>query len=140
MEDIKLLKTLFFFHDLDTLELAKVNAVTHRAVFSPGEVIIEEGSTGHSMYLVKEGSVSVRKGGSVITSLGAGDPLGEVAFIDRGIRSASVVANGETVLIEIPGDALDDTLSRNPKIACKIYRSINRTLCQRLRKANTDLL
>ena len=140
MEDIKLLKTLFFFHDLDTIELAKVNTVTHRAAFRAGEAVIEEGSSGHSMYLVKKGSVSVQKGGSVITTLGPGDPVGEVAFIDRGIRSASVIADEDTVLIEIPGDPLDETLARNPEIACKIYRSINRTLCDRLRKANTELL
>jgi len=136
MEDIVILKKLQFFSGLNTMELAKVNTITHRATFVPGEIVVKEGSRGGSMYLIKEGVVTVSKADNVLARLGAGDPIGEIAFIDKGARSATVKAEEETVLIEIPGDSFDELLARNKDIAYKVYRSITSILCERLRDAN----
>jgi CRP-like cAMP-binding protein len=136
MEDIVILKKLEFFRGLNTMELAKVNAITHRATFLPGEIVVEEGSRGGPMYLIKKGAVTVSKAGNVLAKLGAGDPIGEIAFIDKGPRSATVKAEEETILIEIPGDAFDDLLARNKDIAYKVYRAVTSILCERLRDAN----
>jgi CRP-like cAMP-binding protein len=139
MEDIVILKRLDFFSGLSTMELAKINSVTHRATYSPGEVIVEEGTRGGSMYLVKKGSVTVSRAGSVLASLGEGDPIGEIAFIDKGTRSATVKADEDTILIEIPGEAFEGVLEKNKDIAFKVYRAITAVLCRRLREANALL-
>src|SRR3990172_11487913 len=98
MEDIAILKKLVFFRNLNTLELAKINTIAHRASFAGGEVIVEEGTKGGSMYLIKQGSVTVSKSGNVLAKLGEVDPIGEIAFIDKGIRSATVTPNESTIL------------------------------------------
>jgi CRP-like cAMP-binding protein len=140
MEDIAILKKLVFFRNLNTLELAKINTIAHRASFAGGEVIVEEGTKGGSMYLIKQGSVTVSKAGNVLAKLGEGDPIGEIAFIDKGIRSATVTANESTILIEIPGDAFDKLLESNRDIAYKVFKSVTAVLCQRIRDANEGLL
>jgi CRP-like cAMP-binding protein len=139
MEDIAILKRLDFFSGLSTMELAKINAVTHRATFSPGNIVVKEGTRGGSMYLIKKGSVTVSKAGSVLAKLGEGDPIGEIAFIDKGTRSATVKADDDAVLIEIPGEALEKVLEKNKDMAFKVYRAITAILCQRLREANALL-
>jgi CRP/FNR family cyclic AMP-dependent transcriptional regulator len=136
MEDIVILKKLEFFRGLNTLELAKINAVTHRATFLPGEIVVKEGTRGGPMYIIKKGSVTVSKEGNILARLGSGDPIGEIAFIDKGPRSATVKAEEDTVLIEIPDDAFDEVLARNKDIAYKVYRAVTSILCERLRDAN----
>ncbi len=136
MEDIVILKKLEFFRGLNTLELAKINAITHRAIFLPDEIVVKEGTRGGPMYIIKKGSVAVSKEGNILARLGAGDPIGEIAFIDKGPRSATVKAEEDTVLIEIPDDAFDEVLARNKDIAYKVYQAVTSILCERLRDAN----
>jgi CRP-like cAMP-binding protein len=140
MEDIAILKKLDFFNGLNTLELAKINTIAHRATFDSGEIIVEEGTKGGSMYLIKKGAVTVSKAGSTLARLGEGDPIGEIAFIDKGTRSATVKAVESTILIEIPGDAFEDLLEKNKDIAYKVFKSVTTILCQRIRDANEGIV
>lgn len=136
MENIAILKSFDFFRGLSTLELAKVNAVTHSVTFAPGEIIVKEGTGGDAMYLIKKGSVTVSRDARVLAKLGEGDPIGEIAFIDKGTRSATVKADDDAVLIEIPGAAFEKVLEDNKDIAFKVYKAITVILCQRLRESN----
>ncbi len=139
MEDIVILKKLDFLSGLSTLELTKINAITHRAAFKPGDTIVREGTVGDSMYLIKKGSATVARGGKTLAKLGPGDPIGEIAFIDKGPRSASVEADEDSVLIEIPGEDFERLLEQYKDIAIKVYRAITMTLCRRLRNTNEGL-
>jgi CRP-like cAMP-binding protein len=139
MENINILKKLFCFRDLTILELAKVNTIVHTPIFKSGEVVITEGVPSHSLYVIKEGAVSVSKGGTTITSLGQGDLVGEISFLDKGEPSATVTTLEETTFIEIPEDAFDELLNDNRDLAYKIMKSVTMTLCQRLRNAD-DLI
>lgn len=140
MEDIAILKKLNFFSGLSTLELAKINTIARRATFEAGEVVVEEGTRAGSIYLIKKGSVTVSKGESILAKLGEGDPVGEIAFIDKGSRSATVTADEPTTLIEIPGDAFDNLIEKNRDIAYKVLKAMIATLCQRIRDANEGVL
>ena len=51
------------------------NADTTRQV-GPGEVVFAEGDAGEHMFGVIEGGVELRKGGLVVSTLGAGDVFG----------------------------------------------------------------
>ena len=62
--------------------------------------------------------------------------IGEIAFIDKGPRSATVISDEDTILIEIPGDAFEDLLEKNKDIAYKVQKAITSVLCRRLREAN----
>jgi CRP-like cAMP-binding protein len=136
MENINILKNLFCFRDLSILELAKVNTIVHTPTFKSGEAVITEGVPSHSLYVVREGSVSVGKGGTTITSLGQGDLVGEISFLDKGEPSATVTTLEETTFIEIPGEAFEELLDENRDLAFKIMKSVTATLCERLRNAD----
>ena len=139
MEDIAVLKKLVFFSGLNILELSKINSITHRATFKAGEIIVQEGSPGDSLYLLKNGSATVTSSEKVLARLVEGDPIGEIAFIDKGPRSATVKADEDSILIEIPGDEFEKLLEKYKDIAFKVYKAITETLCQRLRDTNEGM-
>ena len=61
--------------------------------FSEGDTITTEGESGVGFFVIEEGNAAVSRGGDVIRTLGPGEYFGEVALIDSGPRSATVVAS-----------------------------------------------
>lgn len=72
-----------------------LDEVEHRSVsYSPGEVIVAEGTTGDAVVLIAEGRAEVSAGGfdHPLAEMGAGDVIGEVAALAGGTRTATVRA------------------------------------------------
>lgn len=140
MEDIALLKKLDFFSGLGMMELTKINTLAKRAVFKKGTDVVLEKTPCAALYIVKTGRVRVSKDGREIAVLGEGSPIGEVSFIDKGPRSASVTALEDTVFIVIPSDGFQELMDREQELASKVYRAIALLLCGRLRETNKLML
>jgi len=79
-----------------------------------GQVLFHEGDEGKSAYVVVQGSLVVSKNQQNINVLNQGAFLGEIALLaNEGIRSASVVAQRETLLIEISQNEFYKLLAQN---------------------------
>lgn len=107
--------------------------------YPPGAVILCEETGGAHLYIVKRGRVRVvkrgRRGDVELGTLGPGNLFGEMALIDRRVRSASVIAIEETVCIELPYQLVTGLVEHaNPWIA-----AILRILVLRLRCADEAL-
>lgn len=139
MENMDLLRSISFLKDLSTGELIKINILTEDISFREGEEIMREGAPCDAIYIVKSGSVKIMKGGAHLETVEAGEPLGEIAFIDKGPRSATIVAATNTALIRLASDQFEQLLAHDKELATKIYRSIIITLCKRLRDATQAL-
>lgn len=129
------------FAELSQQELIDLLANAEKCTFGPGDAILNEGSTGHFMYVMMEGAATVAKRdrhgqSSELASLGAGDSFGEMSLVDKDPRSASVTAAADCVLIRIPEGAC----WKNPVVSAKIFRNISRILSRRLREADRTLL
>lgn len=77
-----------------------LNARVHRLI-TDGEVVYNAGDQGHQMFGIVSGSVELRKGTTVVASLGPNDVFGERALIDGLPRNLTAVAVTETVLAVI---------------------------------------
>lgn len=139
MENMDLLRNISFLKNLSTGELIKINILTENISFREGEEIMQEGTPCEAVYIVKSGSVRVMKGGTHLETVEAGEPLGEIAFIDKGPRSATIVAATDTALIRLASEQFELLLDHDKELANKIYRSIIMTLCKRLRDATQAL-
>ena len=139
MDNIALLLKVFFFRDLSPDELLGIMAISRRELYGMGEKVFESGAPGDSFYIVKKGSVMVKNGPIVLATLGVGDTLGEMTFVDRGERSATVAAIEETELLRISCAALDGLFAQQPQMAAKIYRAIATLLSKRLREMDETL-
>ncbi len=103
------------------------------------ESLIKEGEHSSSMYWVQTGQLVVsKKRGIEEVVLGhvySGELVGELSFLDKESRSASVRAMTDCELIEIPQETFDNIFKTQPKW----LEILVKTLSERLRKANARI-
>ena len=82
----------------DLRHIVNVSGVVHH---EEGDTIIREGDSGVGFELILEGEVRVARKGRTVARLGPGDFFGEMALIDEGPRSASIIAASPVTTIGI---------------------------------------
>lgn len=100
-----------------------------------GEIIFREGDAGIEFFVVKSGSVAIRRGNRMLDVLGEGEIFGEMALIDSEPRSATVVAESDCALVPVGEKQFLFMVSEAPYFAL----SVMRVLVQRLRASNWAL-
>jgi len=105
-----------------------------------GEVIINEGEIGSSMFFIIDGEVKIfrRHHGKNIelAVLKSGNFFGEMTLLDEFPRSASVSAIGDCVLYELSKANFNDLIEKYPSLGIKITLTIANELSKRIRIAN----
>ncbi len=145
MEDVKLLKKLEIFKDLNSFEVAKVGKLLKAFDSKKGDRIVTMGESGDSLFIVKSGEAIVTRDDGegkdeTLAVLGEGDHFGEIALIDMQPRSADVSAMVDSKFLEIKRKDLEDLFSHDNSLAAKVYHSFALTLCRRLRDANENVI
>lgn len=102
-----------------------------RAV-AAGEIIFNVGDAADAFYMVRSGKVAVRLGNRTLSVLGEGEIFGEMALIDAGPRSATVIAETDCVVVPISEKQFLFMVSEAPYFGL----SVMRVLVERLRQAN----
>ena len=85
-------------------------------MYEDGEAIMRVGEPGDAMALVVEGSATIERGGRKIP-VAPGELVGEIAVLDGGPRTATVVAEGRSRVLEIARDELMRVLEADPSAA-----------------------
>ena len=107
--------------------------------FGNGEVIIKEGDTGNSFFMLEEGNAVVYKNYGQpdqvkLTVLEPGQFFGEMAVIEAYPRSSTVVAEGDVKVAETPGEELNTYYREDPKMILAIMDHLG----NRLRELTAD--
>ena len=97
------------FRDVDLgLIIHRLTACAQRHV-KAGEMVLEQGQQNDTVFLVLEGHLYIRLVSQETTDVSVavmGDCIGEMSVIDGRSISASVLAQTDATLLEIPGDLL----------------------------------
>lgn len=105
-------------------------------VFRAGQVLFKEGDPSKSLFLIRKGTVSVRrmKEGSYveIARIRSNELIGELSYFDRQPRSATAAAVTEVEALELSFEAIDKLFVNVPDYV----RSIMACVADRLRKSN----
>jgi CRP-like cAMP-binding protein len=107
--------------------------------YSPGNVVISEGTLGDTLYILSEGTAEVVKnleetGEKVLATLKRGEFFGEMCIIESVARSASVRAVSEpTVVVALHRSDLHRLFKTAPEQFSILILNISRDLCRRLR-------
>ena len=127
-------------HILSEAELAQLLQTARLSQAAKGEVLLRQGDAGDSLIILLEGQARVTiytaNGREIVLEYaGAGAVLGEVALLDGGDRTASVIAMGPVRYLVIGRTAFEALLAANHQIALRIMRE----LALRLRAANQTI-
>lgn len=107
------------FAELDAGEIADISQLLRAQLVEPGEVIVREGDTAHSMYFIAAGEVEVALKKERLR-LGVGQFFGEVAVLRRARRSATATALTRANLLVLAAQDLHALMQRDPRIAKRI--------------------
>jgi CRP-like cAMP-binding protein len=121
------------FACLNTSHLRHVAGLAKIRRFHDGAALMRAGDPGDAMYVLLDGRATVRvpRGGAV--GLEMGSFVGELALLDDGPRTATVVADGPVVALSIARTGFRKLLRAEPSIAVAIAEE----LARRLRTAHT---
>lgn len=106
---------------------------------APGDILIKEGEKADYVYILKSGELSAFKmvdGKKIeLGKITPGEFVGEMAYINKEPRTASIEALSDAELIEVPIGIVDSILYKRPSWA----RALVQTLSKRLKNANKNL-
>ena len=153
MTDRQFYNKIFLLQDMDEKELKEVFEVTTLRTFPPGSVIIHEGETGDSMFIMQQGEVEITKRLGIVLDeevpreriiirlkSDEGVCFGEMALLENEPRSATVTAVTECHLLEIGREDFLRLIQQNRDLGCKILLRMAELLSRHLRKTNQDMV
>ena len=135
-EKFLVLRELEFFEEFSNAEILEVVKTCIWKSFSPGDLIVMEGDLDLCFYIVTAGDVSVIKQNVELCTIERGECFGEMGYLSKSLRSASVIARDEVSLLKISG-----TLMTQASADCQLRfsRSFLRTLIERLTRVSNEV-
>lgn len=117
------------FKDFSPTGIAIFASVAVPRAFPKGSVLFTEGKPGDSLLIVGEGSVrlSAKNASGEEVSLGevgGGEPLGELALVQKGERLCSATAATDVSALEIRYETFQKLLAQKPQACIKLLMAI----------------
>ena len=117
-------------------DLQKLGKASDEIAVKAGKVLVEEGKPGHEFFLIEDGTAEVRRNNRKVATLGRGQFFGELSLLDRGPRSATVVADSDMTLVVLGQREFLGVIDEVPAMAHKLLAA----LAGRLREADSRAL
>jgi SulP family sulfate permease len=113
-------------------------------VFEPGEVVLNRGERGDSLFFIERGQLGVKlasgNGESVrLASYGPGTLVGQQAFFTFGSQPAQVVADAPTRAFRLTRHKLNELERTSPAAALELKTLVIQTLATRLSIATAEI-
>lgn len=116
-------------------ELGKIAKAGDELTVDDGHVLVRQGDAGRECFVVIEGKATVKRGTRKVATLGAGDCVGEMALLDHGPRTATVVADGPMTLFVLGARQFAGVLEDVPSLSRKVMGA----LATRVRELDSKL-
>ncbi len=137
-------KDFDLFRGFDDKTLAALQQFLIERSLAPDEFIFKQGEEGDEIFLVRRGSIRIMlplERGKIhhLATIGKGDFFGELAFLDRGQRSANAAAKGPTDLYVLSRSRLNELSHSNAQAGVQIFARLAHVIALRLRQADAEL-
>lgn len=127
------IKQISLFASLSQEACARLVQKLKAMDFQKGDVIVQEGDRGDSLFILESGLVKVVLGHGtdkpqVLARLRAGDYFGEMSLLTNEPRSATVIATVETKALVLQKYDLDELMKQYPSMALHFSRVLSKRL------------
>jgi len=133
---LEMARKISLFNDFSDDELKEVLQVGDWQKYGPGETIIKEGLDDYSFCILISGDVTVRKRGQDLTMLKVGDCFGEMGYLAKSRRTATISALNDVCILRINETQMDQAPD---SVQARFNKVFLKTLVQRLEKASDVL-
>lgn len=105
-------------------ELDKIARATDLANLPDGHVITKQDETSREAFVIVEGKAIVKRNNRKVAELGPGAMIGQLGLLDRGPRTATVVASGPVEVLVIGPREFSALLDEVPTLTHKLLKSL----------------
>ena len=128
---INKLKKSYLFKNLSENTLEAIAKNVKKEKFNKGDVIIQEGTSGNTFYLISKGKVAITKEGKTLRVLESGECIGEKSLLSNdSLRTASAIAEEKVICYVIEKKEFDMILKDD---------NTRQYLLKKLALQNTDI-
>ena len=133
MNEAEVLAKVSLFSNMKASDVERIASLAQSHMFQAGETIIREGDRDGRLFVVVSGEVEIikalgKKNERYVRTLGPLSYFGEMALIDDLVRSASVVAKGETGVLILDQWSLRQDIERYPAMAFELMRMLSQRI------------
>lgn len=131
------LRRIKILADMDETQLTTFLHYVELVNYKEFASVVKAGESGDAMYLILEGElrarVLVEGRETTLATLSIGDFFGEMSLLDKGPRSADVLANQDSLVLRISSAAFQKLMSQAPGLAMRFLYAISRSIAGRIR-------
>jgi len=137
----QLIDAIPLFSGIERAGLEGILRIFRPVDFAAAAPLVRQGQSADGAYIIESGSADVITalpggGEATVATLGPGSVLGEMALLESGTRSATVIAKAPVKAYFIERDSFRMLLAQRERAAFTIQNRITLTLCQRVREMN----
>lgn len=138
------LKDFRLFREFNEHELASLAAYIGVVSLKQGEKVFRSGEQGDELFLVRRGILRVLLplgGGKYhhLATVCQGGVMGELAFLDRGVRSADVEAKVDTDLYVLSRSRFNELARTNTAMGVQVFARLALSIAESLRQTDAEL-
>jgi CRP/FNR family cyclic AMP-dependent transcriptional regulator len=97
------LKSIPLFQTVSDEDLSQIAPFADEVRVEAGKQLVREGDFSYEFFAIEEGEAEVTRGGEHVADLGPGDFFGEIGLLERDLRTASVEAKSDMLLVTLTG-------------------------------------
>lgn len=135
MERVIVLKNTQLFAQTPENVLSSIAPIMKEITYSDGQEIFAKGDPGDSMYIIYTGQIGIYDGKKQLALFDKGEIFGELALLDTEPRSATTVAETDTLVFRIDQEDFFELMEERDEI----LKNVLRILCQRIRVQNEKM-
>ena len=122
LEDVLALVPMF--RDLSRRQLKHLASFCEVADYMAGASVVKKGDTGDAFYVVLTGQAKVVDGRKFLVRMLPGDHFGEIAVIDGGPRTATVITETPSTLVILSRKNFRQAMLADPELAYHMMSEI----------------
>ena len=122
------LRKIPLFQGCNDKQLAFIASRVDEVDVPAGQTLTAEGRSGGEFFIILSGAAEVKRADRRISTLGPGDHFGEIALLDNGPRTATVVTTSPMRCLVLSPSQFQDVLYGDATIGVQILHSVVRRL------------
>ena len=122
------LRSVPLFAGCTDKQLAFIATRVEELDFPTGKVLCEEGKSGGDFFIVLSGTADVKRRGKTVDGMGPGEFFGEIALLDQGPRTATIVTTSPMRALVLGPTQFQDVLYQDGEIARQMLYAVTKRL------------